>query len=221
MRGDLLATLAEMDRDDLQVVALGPGYGESVLVRVPPGLWVVVDCFRTQSSTSGSRTPVAEILEAISEPLGAVLLTHPHDDHAPGLGDLIDQDSGCLIGCCEPLWVRPYASVRSDPDLTRRLGTGAVGHSLARIRAAWDADPARHWSLEAGTTREVGRMTRCLWNLGGGASWGMVGCAEPWFLPRFLVGASLSLDDGRNDASEGSAVGGSNEPVEQPRIGLK
>lgn len=140
----------------LDILLLGPGYGESLIARIPPGVLLVVDCFRSQEGGSKGRNVVLDFLESRHEPLEALLLTHPHEDHAQGLGDLVQSRSGCLVGCCEPLWITPYQLLQKDPDLMRRLAEGACGQSLAAIRTCWGREPSRRWSLEAGSVREVG-----------------------------------------------------------------
>lgn len=140
----------------LDILLLGPGYGESLIARIPPGVLLVIDCFRAQESGSKQRNLVLEFLESRPEPVEAIILTHPHHDHAPGLGDLVQKGRGCLVGCCEPLWITPYERLQKHPDLMRRLEEGACGQSLAAIRTCWEQEPSRRWSLEAGSVREVG-----------------------------------------------------------------
>lgn len=121
-------------------------------MRVPPGHLFVVDCFRTRK---GQRNLVTEILTTRPEPVEAVILTHPHHDHAPGLGDVLGAYKDCLVGCCERLWVEPYDKIRNHPDLGKRLSEGQTAQTLTAIRAAW-GDPTRKWDLVAGSVRSVG-----------------------------------------------------------------
>ena len=63
----------------------GNGKGESTVIESPGG-WGVVDCFRYQS-----RVPVLEFLKnkGVDE-LAFLALSHPHDDHFSGLGELVE-----------------------------------------------------------------------------------------------------------------------------------
>ena len=76
--------------DEVEVTLLGPGYGESIVVHIGQGKWIIVD-----SCINEAREPQAlEYLLAIGvEPRDAVSLivaTHWHDDHIRGMARLVD-----------------------------------------------------------------------------------------------------------------------------------
>jgi len=90
----------------LSVVVFGPGRGEAVVVQLPDGRLGVVDGCKGPSNPKdprGTGDPVREFLHAVEAHRGLtehtlelefVCLTHPHDDHYAGLGQLMSRYSG-------------------------------------------------------------------------------------------------------------------------------
>ena len=76
--------------DDLLLVVLGPGFGESVVVGWPPDNWLVIDSFQ-RKGTSSTVHPTLESLERLDAFADAVVLTHPHSDHTNEFEALIDR----------------------------------------------------------------------------------------------------------------------------------
>ncbi|MCE6957599.1 MBL fold metallo-hydrolase [Cereibacter sphaeroides] len=71
--------------DEVRLVFFGPGYGESILVHVGNGIWVIVD-----SCLDDSRQPAAlGYLRSIgvdpSVAVKAIIASHWHDDHIKGM----------------------------------------------------------------------------------------------------------------------------------------
>ncbi len=78
-------------KDQVEVALLGPGHGESALVHLGNGNWIVVD----SCVDSGTREPAAlsYLSEMGVEPAEAVRLviaTHWHDDHIRGMARLLE-----------------------------------------------------------------------------------------------------------------------------------
>jgi hypothetical protein len=102
--------LADLVPDRLYVFALGPGFGESVLLRVPPNYWIVIDSFRMRNS------PAAQyVLDRYSAEADLLILTHPHDDHVCGFVDLIDRNKDSQIGFVNLREIGKAQQVSNDP----------------------------------------------------------------------------------------------------------
>ncbi len=141
-----LADLQPFD-DVLTLIVMGPGFGESVLVRWPPDHWLVVDSFRRMRRSVETR-PVVEVLDLFDARPAAVALTHPHDDHSAGFASLIARRrEGGLVG-----WLAlPQGPVRWDtqnPEEANRKG--ATEHAIAAIDDVWTEYPGSRWNLHAG-----------------------------------------------------------------------
>ena len=130
--------------EDLLLVVLGPGFGESVVVGWPPHNWLVVDSFQ-RGGRSSTAHPALELLQRFDAFADAVVLTHPHIDHTNGLAALIDR-------------LKPDGRVGWWPDtsVTDRWNTnngglsarrGAAEHAIAAIARAWNESPGSRWEL--------------------------------------------------------------------------
>ena len=75
--------------DKIEVLVFGPGYGESILIHIGYGEWIVVDsCINPDTR----KPAVLEYLERIGLSLNCVKLiiaTHWHDDHIRGLYEIV------------------------------------------------------------------------------------------------------------------------------------
>jgi len=91
-----------------ELVVLGPGYGESVLVGLGNGCWIAVDC--CIDSESGEPWPQRYLYERgidVSTAVKLVVATHWHDDHVRGL-------SKFFKACASADLVLPVAFARQE-----------------------------------------------------------------------------------------------------------
>lgn len=136
-----LPALVEADTSRLIVVLLGPGYGESVLVRVPgaPARWLVIDSL-LDARADGGTTPVTDALKHFDAEPDLVLLTHPHADHAAGMSRLVETyEERARFGLLDA----DFASVASG-----RVQKAAEGVEVSNaIRAIERLPVERRWDL--------------------------------------------------------------------------
>ena len=116
--------------DEIEVVLLGPGYGESIVLHSGDGCWVIVD-----SCINSEGTPRAlEYLESIgvnpAKAVDMVVATHWHDDHIRGIATLVEVCNRAEFCCANTL-----------------LNT--------EFLAAIDALEARHLTVEGSGVREI------------------------------------------------------------------
>lgn len=81
---------SEINTFDFEVNLFGPGYGESIAIRIGPESWMIVD---SCEDTKG-RPAALSYLESIGVPLDHVtflVATHWHDDHVRGFSHLVEQ----------------------------------------------------------------------------------------------------------------------------------
>ncbi|MGV8124657.1 MAG: MBL fold metallo-hydrolase [Candidatus Xenobiia bacterium LiM19] len=141
--------LHPLNSDQLYIAVLGPGFGESILIRVPPSYWAVID-----STTRGSSVlPNTMLHEADAKDVVGIALTHPHMDHGSGLHELIDHYPDLKWLACIEAWL-PEAP--PTHDLSHDYTRGRVKQTLERIRSAWYARPEIRWDLKAHTSRVIG-----------------------------------------------------------------
>src|SRR4051794_33915521 len=104
---------APLTPDRLYLFVIGPGFGESIVVRVPPHHWVVID-----SCKPGGRAAALEILTRYSGDFACAVLTHRHQDHYPGFAQVLARADWEFIGCAD-LRLRADASEAQNPESHR------------------------------------------------------------------------------------------------------
>lgn len=127
------------DDDALHVLVFGPGFGESIGLRVPSGGWIVVDSLR-YARTPRDVVPMLEICRRPGESLACLVLTHPHDDHSGGIDELIDHHHVGPVGCVAGL-VDPPPTWLSSQDAAKIVAKGRSEHALAAIATKWLESP--------------------------------------------------------------------------------
>ena len=156
------ALAAPLDRSLLHVFVAGPGYGEGIAAALLHSGWIVLDGCRV----STGRLPILAILDrwrASTDLVEALLLTHPHTDHAFGIRETIENTAPRRIGVTtsptglmtagsgRTWWISPFNRGRrlppTDPDGVPRLVAlnGAISLTATpRPRAAQPrhTDPA-------------------------------------------------------------------------------
>ncbi len=132
----------------LGLLVLGPGCGETILVRVPPDQWVVIDSF--ERAKLGC-IPVLAMKYLGVDHLDAAVLTHPHEDHAPGFDRVVDSCTG-KVGCV-PYWEDKVTKPWDGESVKDR---GKTEQALARVFSRWEGEPDTRWELKAGSQIKVG-----------------------------------------------------------------
>ncbi len=74
----------EISSEQLYLFVVGPGMGETVLLRVPPDRWVIIDSFKCGMP---NRPAAESIVSLYGGKVEIIALTHPHQDHYPGFVD--------------------------------------------------------------------------------------------------------------------------------------
>jgi hypothetical protein len=126
-----------LDAELLYLFVLGPGTGETILLRIPPGQWVVIDSYM-----NAGRPAAEAILGEFGGTVAAVILTHPHQDHCQGFIELIDDNAGAVIGCVHPCEGTDGVGVPTDPIA---LLNERAKPTYTRIWDEWQAVPGRAW----------------------------------------------------------------------------
>ena len=79
---------------------LGPGYGESVVLHVGAGEWVVVDsCAHPETREPAALEYLRSLGVDLTQDVRLVVATHWHDDHIRGLAEVVRRCSGADFAC--------------------------------------------------------------------------------------------------------------------------
>jgi hypothetical protein len=92
------------DKNEIDVVVIVPGFGESILVHIGDGDWIIVDsCL---DSSSGRPAALVYFEHIGVDPKMAVKLicaSHWHDDHVGGIADLVQACGSAEFACSAAL----------------------------------------------------------------------------------------------------------------------
>ncbi len=121
-------------RDEIELTLFGPGYGESIVLHVGGGAWVIVD-----SCIDGNGKPRAlGYLEGLGlDPARAVVLvvaTHWHDDHIRGMAALVEACGGAGFCCASALCRKEFLSIVGTLEGRR---TSAAGSGVREIHGVF------------------------------------------------------------------------------------
>jgi Metallo-beta-lactamase superfamily len=108
--------------NEIDVVVVGPGFGESILIHIGDGDWIIVDSCLDSSS---DRPAALVFFEHIGvDPKRAVKLicaSHWHDDHVGGIADLIQACGSAEFACSAALNRSEFVELASIYNQNRTL----------------------------------------------------------------------------------------------------
>lgn len=105
------------EHNEIEVSVFGPGYGESIVVHVGMGDWIVVDsCLDRDSGFPAALKYLRSIGVDPSTSVRLVVATHWHDDHMRGLASVFEECTSAKFICS--------TSLRNDEFLTLVHGLG-------------------------------------------------------------------------------------------------
>lgn len=150
--------LPDVDPESLNLWVFGPGYGELVIVRAPPGQWLVVDGCGNEEDGYARRA-----LDHYKATPALILFSHPHKDHAKGLRAVIERATGDPDTSTWPrigMVPAPDTTGVGDPwDATAALDAGLVQQVVATIHERWRQHAPCRWELGVGTSERLGDAT--------------------------------------------------------------
>lgn len=146
--------LPALEEDALTVFLFGPGTRESVVVHAPGDGWLVVD----GCTAGGTIYPLALLQHYAARPT-AIVLTHPHLDHARGLARLVEEFTKGPTEEWPRLAMVPAPDTRGVGDLwdpKAALDGGIAEQAIATILDRWGRSGACRWPMDLGHSHPVG-----------------------------------------------------------------
>lgn len=99
------------ERDEFEVTLIGPGYGESIVLHVGDGKWVIVDSCVDRDNVPQALKYLKSIGVDPAEAVGLIVATHWHDDHIRGIAKLVDTCSQAVFCCASALCKREFLMI--------------------------------------------------------------------------------------------------------------
>ena len=88
---------------EFELTLLGPGYGESIVLHVGNGDWVVVDSCLDPDGTPGALRYLESIGVNPAHDVALIVATHWHDDHIRGMARLVELCPDAQFCCASAL----------------------------------------------------------------------------------------------------------------------
>ena len=144
---------ARLATDVLHLFILGPGLGESIVVRTPEARWLVVD---SHSNVNNGILPEIVLEKYGVAEIEALVLTHPDDDHYKGLAELSEIYSVRKVAATATLLDTDLAAQQFDasylPDNTQLTVARKGGSSTYNRFSAMARDgEAEYVLLQSGS----------------------------------------------------------------------
>jgi Metallo-beta-lactamase superfamily len=124
------------NKDEIDVAVVGPGFGESILVHIGDGDWIIVDSCIDSSSDRPAALVFFEHIEV--DPTSAVKLicaSHWHDDHVGGIEGLMQVCNKAEFACSAALNRGEFVELASiygrNPTLIQPSGPSEMYNVLS------------------------------------------------------------------------------------------
>ncbi len=97
-------------KDEFELTLLGPGYGESIVLHVGGGVWVLVDSCLNTDGTPGALSYLESIGVDPAQAVDLIVATHWHDDHIRGMAQLVETCDQAAFCCASVLCREEFLS---------------------------------------------------------------------------------------------------------------
>ncbi|MGA1826416.1 MAG: MBL fold metallo-hydrolase [bacterium] len=98
--------------DEIEVSIFGPGYGESVVVHVGEGEWIIVDsCIDPIVKKPNPLTYLQQLGVNPAKAVKQIIATHWHDDHIRGLGKIVRECNSAEFVCSGALTTKEFLTL--------------------------------------------------------------------------------------------------------------
>ena len=153
--------------DEIELILLGPGYGESIVLHIGGGTWVVVDSCADPDGTPRALSYLESIGVDPARSVALIVATHWHDDHIRGIARLVEACPDARFCCASAFCSNEFlalvgtlegqhfsaagSGLREIHDVFSRLGNvrKPPTHAVAN-RLVFQKDGCKIWSLSPG-----------------------------------------------------------------------
>jgi hypothetical protein len=128
----------------LEIVFIGPGYGESICIHIGSGRWIIVDSCRIPGTKVSAPVNYLQSLGVdVARQVHLVVATHWHDDHCGGLAETFTSCRGAQF-CLSSVLTNKEFQVFVDIYQSRPLSlTGSLVSEFSTILNTIDAEGSK------------------------------------------------------------------------------
>jgi hypothetical protein len=133
--------------DEIEVSVFSLGYGESIVIHVGQGVWLVVDSLLSNADRPAALEYFESIEVDYAKQVSAVLLTHWHDDHVGGAAQLVQACTNADVALSQALRKDEFRAFlrRGDLETAGSYGSG-VQELLEVLRVLREQKRTPKWS---------------------------------------------------------------------------
>ena len=122
--------------DVIEIAAIGPGFGESIVIHVGNGHWVVVDSCIDSKADKSESAPLLYLKRMGVDParqVDLILATHWHRDHVRGLAQLVRSCPNAKFSCGAALLDQEFSTYVLATGSTLSSGSSAKPEELYEV----------------------------------------------------------------------------------------
>lgn len=119
--------------DELEITLLGPGYGESIVLHVGAGAWVLVDSCIDQTGEPRALRYLTGLGVDPANNVCLIVATHWHDDHIRGMAQLVTACGKADFCCASVLCREEFLAVVGALERRRLAGAGSGVRELYEV----------------------------------------------------------------------------------------
>lgn len=133
-------------KNDFEIVLFGPDYGESIVLHVGGGVWIVVDSCIDKDGTPAALRYLNSIGIDPAETVALVVATHWHDDHIRGMAQLVaacmNAKFCCAAALCRTEFLATVGTLEAGASARGRSGVREIRDVFSHL-AHNESAPAR------------------------------------------------------------------------------
>lgn len=103
-------TITPPHQEEFEVTLLGPGYGESLVLHIGGGSWVIIDSCIDSAGSPRALKYLDSINVNPSKAVELIVATHWHDDHIRGMTELVEVCNNANFCCATTLCTQEFLS---------------------------------------------------------------------------------------------------------------
>jgi len=123
--------------DEFEITLLGPGYGESIVLHIGNGAWIVVDSCSDKDGMPRSLRYLENIGVEPAQSVSLIVATHWHDDHIRGIHKLVEvcenADFCCSSALCGEEFLTVADALAKRPQSISGSGLNEIYRVLSRL----------------------------------------------------------------------------------------